>query len=574
MRIILNIFLISSCLFLVSCSDFLERDMQTDTTLSYEEIFKDKHYALGFLNNIYGDLPVGFSRMGYATLAGACDEAVISNSTSSVHLFNRNGISSSSNPDDNWYVMYRSIRKCNIFLKELDGIIASSNSIALADRPKYKGEALFLRAYMHFELLKRYQNIIWVNGVVDPFNSDSIYQFKQKSFQVMTQILSDQCDSAAKYLPKTPNVGATLGRPIASAPLALKSRLWLYAASPLNNPTNDVALWKKAEQAALDVITQYATIHPIISSGTSYNDLFAGTTPGIYNKEVIFGTSFVNRNDLEKYYFPISFGGSGLINPSQDLVNSYPMQASAYNDPMNEKVTTNKYDPANPYINRDARFYYTIAYNGMELQTGNFIETFNGGKDAYGKSNSATKTGYYLRKYLNPALNIKRNDVSRRQWIIFRYAEILLNYAEARNEVLSAPDNKVWTTVNPIRLRGKLRPFPTSGVLFDKVAMREYLKKERRIEFAFEESRFWDLRRWKNDAITVLNQPVKGINITRGDSIGLDANGKIIYKLNYTETTVESRFFDSKFFWYPIPYSEIIKYKATGNEINQNEGWN
>lgn len=567
MRIILNIVLISGCIILFGCSDFLERDAQTDTTLSYEEVFKDRHYAVGFLNNIYGDIPVGFSRMGYATLAGACDEAVISNSTSSVQLFNRNGISSSSNPDDIWYIMYRSIRKCNIFLKELDGIIASSNSIASADRPKYKGEALFLRAYMHFELLKRYQNIIWVNGVADPYNTDSLYKFKQKTFQEMTQELSDQCDSAAKYLPKTANSGATLGRPIASAPLALKSRLWLYAASPLNNPTNDIALWKKAEQAALDVITQFATIHPLASD---YNALFTG---GTYNNEVIFGTSFVSRNDLEKYYFPISFGGSGLINPSQDLVNSYPMQASAYNDPMNEKTSTNKYDPANPYLKRDARFYSTIAYNGMELQTGIFIETFNGGKDAYGKSTSATKTGYYLRKFLNPALNIKKNEMSRRQWIVFRYAEILLNYAEARNEELSVPDSKVWNTINPIRLRGKLRPFPTSGVLFDKVAMREYLKKERRIEFAFEESRFWDLRRWKNDAVSILNQPVKGINITR-DSIGVDAAGKAIYKLNYSEVPVENRFFDSKLFWYPIPNSEILKYKAAGNTIVQNDGWN
>jgi hypothetical protein len=131
----------------------------------------------------------------------------------------------------------------------------------------------------------------------------------------------------------------------------------------------------------------------------------------------------------------------------------------------------------------------------------------------------------------------------------------------------------VWNAVNPIRLRGKLRPFPTSGVLFDKVAMREYLKKERRIEFAFEESRFWDLRRWKNDAVSILNQPVKGITITR-DSIGVDAGGMAIYKLTYTEVPVESRFFDSKLFWYPIPNTEMLKYKAMGNEIIQNEGWN
>lgn len=538
------------CLCSFPACDFLERDVQTDTTLSYEEIFSNPHYATGFLNNIYNDVTVGFTRLNYATLAGATDEACISNSTLSVHLFNNNGISPTNNPDDIWYVMYRSIRKCNIFLKELDGIIKESNSISASERITYRGEALFLRALMHFELMKRYQNIVWVDDVIDPYDENSIYKHEQKSFLELAEILSAECDSAAKCLPQTLRTGGELGRPIASAPLALKSRIWLYAASPLNNPENDIELWKKAEQAALDVITQFGSVH---GTANDYAPLF---NSGTYANEVIFGTEFENRNDLEQYYLPISYSGKGLINPTQELVDEYAMQASSYDDPMKG------YDAANPYNKRDARFAATIVYNGMELKSGQYVETYDGGKDAFGQSTTATRTGYYMRKYLKPELDLPKNEKARRQWIVFRYSEILLNYAEARNEVLASPDKEVWTTVNPIRLRGKLRPFPNTGVKFDKEQMREYLKHERRIELAFEEHRFWDLRRW-GDATKVLNQPVHGINITKNED----------GSFSYAEKEVESRQLDERMIWYPIPQSEILKYAAAGHPLVQNPGW-
>lgn len=532
-----------------SCTDYLDKDLRTDTNLTYEQIFQDPHLAPGFLNNAYTLLPDGFNRVGSAMMASACDEAEHSDAGSPIHLFNSNSISASYNPDDVWNNMYEGIRKCNIFLKELDGLIEEYNSIPEAERPNYRGQALFLRAFYHFELLKRYQRIIYVDKVISPFDEDEVFALSQIDFQEAVEFIAADCDSAAALLPNRITNDAQKGRPGKAAPMALKARLFLYAASPLNNPSNDLDLWSKAELAAKELYDSRTQLGMSLES--TFSNIF--TTP--YNNEIIFATRALNRNDIETANFPISYQGNGYTNPSQNLVDAFVMTGTSYSNEMNG------YDADNPYDKRENRFYATVLHNNANFKEIP-VESFVGGKDGLFATSTATKTGYYMRKFVTQAINLEKNETARRPWIFFRYAEVLLNYAEARNEVLDAPDKTIHDLINLIRSRAGLRPFRNAAeYIKTKEEMRDYIKRERQVELAFEEHRFWDLRRWK-DAEMVLNQDIQGMKIEKENDV-----------LIYTRFDAAKRSFDPKFYWYPIPRTEILKYKSKGITLTQNPGW-
>jgi hypothetical protein len=534
----------------MSCSDYLDKDSKVDTNLSYEQVFKDPHLAAGFLNNAYNQLPDGFSRLNGALLASAGDEAKHSGAGADIQLFNNNAVSPSYNPDDVWGDMYAGIRKCNLFLKELDGLIAESNSIPEKDRPGYRGQALCLRAFFHFELLKRYQNIIYVDTVLNPFDEEEIYGFRQLPFKDAVEKIVRDCDDAADGLLPDRWDDSNKGRATKATALAIKARMLLYAASPLNNPENDRSLWERAEVAAKAIYDSRSAFGLGLSS--DYGSVF--TSP--YNSEIIFATQASNRNDIETNNFPIGYQGNGYTNPSQDLADAYSMTGTYYANPMNG------YDPANPYNNREDRFRATILFNGASFKDSG-VESYVGGKDGLFATSTATKTGYYLRKFVVPSINLEKGENARRAWILYRYAEVILNYAEARNEALDNPNDKtLHDLLNLIRNRAKLRPFRNTGeYIKDKDEMRDYIKHERRIELAMEEHRFWDLRRWK-DAETVLSKPLQGMRIEK------TSDG-----YTYTPFQVEERVFDPKFYWYPIPRTEILKYKSKGMELIQNPGW-
>ena len=558
-------------LFLLNaCSDLLERDPLTNTSLEYEEIFKDPHAAPGFLNHAYNYLPSGFSH-GDALFASASDEAKHSEGGSFVQLFNNMAVSPTINPDDIWNQMYKAIRVCNIFLKEIDeesGLISKHNSIPASERKNYKGQALFLRAFFHFELIKRYQNIFCVDKILDPFDEDEVYALVQSQFHDAVAFIVNDCDSAVKYLPElieTQNSDA-YGRPTQAAPLALKSRLLLYAASPLNNPGNAKELWEKAEESAKKLYDNASKYKIALMEKGNYGKIF--TTP--YNEEIIFATKAEETNDIERNNFPISYQGKGLTNPTQDLVDCYAMEATSYAEPMAG------YDSENPYgtsvRKRESRFYATILYNDAGFK-GTKVETYVGGKDGLYSTSTATKTGYYLRKYLVPDIALEKGDRMYRPWILFRYAEIILNYAEARNEALDSPadDKLIHDLLNLVRNRAELRPFRNKNeYIKTQEEMREYIKLERRKELAMEEHRFWDLRRWKDEE--VLKAPIHGVRIEKTQD-GVDADNNPVYKFAYNYFKVEDRLFDSKFYWYPIPRAEILKYKNKGIAILQNDGW-
>ncbi|WP_321437586.1 RagB/SusD family nutrient uptake outer membrane protein [uncultured Bacteroides sp.] len=560
-KLIVTLFCAGYLFLTQSCADYLDKDPSLDTNLNYQEIFSDVHFAPGFLNNIYNTVPDGFSRFGSSMLAEACDEAVCSNSGSNIQLFNKNAINATTNPDDVWDNMYKGIRKCNIFLNELqpDGIITKTNSIpevkdGVRIRDYYKGQAFFLRALFHFELLKRYGNIFYVSKVLDPFNEEELFAVNQLPFSQVADSIANDCDSASVYMPATYPDDSYKGRPVKMTPLALKSRVLLYAASPLNNPTNDKSKWKRAADAAKVIID---------SKKYSLNSSFTAIFNTLYNPEIIFAARAFNRNDIEVNNYPVSYQGAGNMNPTEDLVEAFGMASKTYK---NRYQGYNSEDPysINNAIKRENRFKYTVFFNTSKLKD-TIVSTYVGGKDGLFSTPTATKTGYYMSKFVDQTLDLAKGNTSNRAWIYMRYAEILLNYAEALNEYDNVANFSAITSVlNSLRARSGQRNFDAADntLLKDQNEMRKYIKLERRLELAFEEHRFWDLRRWK-DAETVLNQPVKGMRITKDDS----------GNFTYTVFDADTRTFDTKMYWYPIPRKEILKYRNAGKTIIQNPGW-
>jgi hypothetical protein len=532
------ILLAFSLLGLGSCEDFLDKEV--DVNLTEEKIFSDKRYAPGFLNNIYNDLLTGYNRYDGAMLASGCDEAKNSYSGSLVQMFNNGAVNSSLNPDEVWDQMYSGIRKTNIFLEKLNTTIRETNSIPEADRPRMKGEAFFLRAFFHFELVKRYGKIPFVDKVLTVDNAAGVPQL---TFDESVERIVSDCDTSFVYLPDA-NDDANKGRAVRASAMALKSRILLYAASPLNNPSNDVAKWERAAQAALFVINMKG---PTIGLESKYVNAF--TVP--FSKEILLATQPLNTNEFERANFPLSYGGTGLTNPTQSLVD-------AFDTKLGKPITDDPaYDPAKPYENRDDRFYAVILYNGAALKSRQ-VETFVGGKDGLQSAPTATKTGYYLRKFVDSSVDLDKGTTVRKPWIIFRFAEAYLNYAEALNEA-SGPVQQVYDAVYELRKRNYVitsRARYPAGL--SQTQMRERLKKERQAELAFEEHRFWDLRRWK-DAEVVLNKPAMGMRITFNPA-----------DTTYTYQTfeVENRLFDSRFYWYPLPRKEVLK-----GYVKQNPGW-
>ena len=495
--------------------------------------------ARGQLNRGYTFLQDGYNRYGGAMLAAGSDEAVNSNLNSAINIFNNGTWSSLRTLDDNYAINYNGLRQVNVFLENSN----RANIIPVTDIPRLRGEAFFLRAFFHFELWKRYGGIIIADRVFE--TTDNMDLSRNTSEETLAQIIKD-CDSAAIKLPLSPvQYGAgDKGRATKAAALALKSRALLYAASPLNNPSNDITLWQKSAAVSKELIDSKA--HSLLASYANISNF----TTAAYNVEVIFATAANLRNDIETNNAPISYNGAlGLTNPTQELVDSYEMKNGL---PISDPASG--YNPNVPYVDRDPRFAASIIYNGSTFK-GTAVSTIVGGKDGLGQSINATKTGYYMRKFLSESAswNQTTNATVRRPWVIFRYGEILLNYAEAQNEAVG-PDATVYDAVNQIRKRAGIANLPTG---LSKDQMRQKIRNERRVELAFEEHRFFDVRRWKTGE-TDLGKPVTGMRITTNGATNV-----------YEKFIVETRVFNERMYRYPVPQLEI----NNTTKLQQNPGY-
>ena len=548
---ILKIAISATLLGLTAC-DLLDKEI--DTNLSKEDIFSDERYAAGFLNSAYREITKGYNRLDNAMMACACDEAICSFSGSSVHNYNYGAITPNYNPEENiWSEMYKGIRNVNVFLDELNttikdfGLIDRSEA-SKANYKRMKGEALFLRAYYHFELAKRWGNIQLVDAVL---TEESYLKVKQSNFTEAIRFIVNDCDSAMNYLqdPLKESISdSNKGRATKASAIALKSRALLYLASPWNNPENNKELWKEAADVALEFINATGTgskvgLDPAKLTASMPNLSYISTA---YSKEVLFASSYDLGNDIERYNLPISFSGHGYTNPTQDLIDCF------------EPLSGKEYDPEHPYMNLDRRFNLYFYYNGQQPLSNkkDSVFTYTGGKDGPGRSATATKTGYYMRKFTDFTLDISKGQQARRAWIHFRFAEILLNYCEAMNEYLDTPDKTIYQQLNKLRTRAGINLYKEGSM--NKEEMREAIKKERRVELAFEEHRFWDVRRWL-DGGKYFNAPVHGMEIVKNED----------GTYTYNKVEIENRVYSSKMNWYPIPYKELLK----NPNLKQNPKW-
>lgn len=519
----------------------------------YDQMDINGFYADRALTNLYTYLPDGFNRINNAYLDAATDDAVTSQYTSNIQILSQGLQSPTNTVDDTYANNYAGIFRANLFLSKIGQV-----PITAENQQYSKAEARFLRAMFYFELIKRYGGVPLLGDRVFALN-DNI-NLPKNTFDECVNYIVSECDAISGLLRGDAAVITTLlGHAPKGAALALKARTLLYAASPLNNPSGAAAKWQAAADAAKALIdlNYYAL-----------NASFGGTFTTRTNKEIILAIQRNRGQSLELANSPVGyttdlFTSRGGTSPTQELVDAFvTINGKPISTDLKTPVNTTGYDPANPYANRDPRFAATIFYNGQQWLS-RAVETFDGGLDRPGGSLVQTKTGYYLRKFLPDLSTATNYSAADHNFPTFRYAEVLLNYAEAANEVGGAANLQIaYNQLIAIRKRAGI--VAGNGALYgleanmDQAAMRNAIKLERRLELAFEEHRFWDERRWKTAEVN-FNKSLHGIRITK------DASG------NFSYQTVEAANirFKSPMYRYPFAYGETIKNTA----LIQNPGW-
>ncbi len=532
-----------------ACKKFEEVPVEART----EELVYDSKDINGFfseqaLTNLYTFLPKGFNRIEGAYLDAATDDGVSSQLSSNIYLLSKGLQSSTQLVDDSFGSNYTAIFRANQFLSKVDVVPV----IALT-KQYWKAEARFIRAMSYFELVKRYGGV--------PLIGDKVYTLEDKinlprnTYADCVQYIVSECNAISGLLLKEPLSAVQTGRITQGAALALKARILLYAASPLNNPSNDVSKWQAAADAAKAVIDLnfYALNANFVNAFITRSD-----------KEVILAFQQARNQNLEVAQSPSGYvsdlyTSNGTTSPSQDLVDAFPtLTGRPISDP------GSGFNATNPYANRDPRFAATIFFNGAQW-LGRAVETFEGGKDKPNTSLIQTKTGYYLRKFLPNLATATDYAAADHNFIIFRYAEILLNYAEAINEAANTAANRTIAYTQLTNLRKRAGITAGSGSLYGlnanmtQAEMRAAIKLERRIEMAFEEHRYWDVRRW-NTGGSDFNKIITGTKITRVSP------GVFTYQTVNVEPLV---FIAPKMNLYPIPFTEI----QANSALVQNPGW-
>jgi len=596
--ILLAVLVLQSVLLSGCKKDFLDKSPEEDITI--EEAFLQRKYAEAFLVDIYAGLPneIYFTDMSDINpFIVASDEMNIPWPEKFSKMMNKGSWNAFNVAGQLYANMYEGIRKANIFLKYIE-LTPLSAEFTETTKNRWIGEATFLRAFYHFQLMRIYGPVPimdYAAGVADDFT-----QIRRKPLEECVAFVVGECDRAIGLLPMNVVDSRDLGRPTAAATLALKARVLLYNASPLwnGNPdyravadnqgtklfsqTYDAQKWSLAAAAAKDCIDKceaagYALFERYPTDPVkNYQQLFVENN----NTEVLFARNSGRDGWMEKCGFPGSLGGWNGWNPTQNHIDAYNMAdgsipVSGYNadgspviNPQSGYVETGYAAAAHPagrwlegtrnmYVNRDPRLYATINFNGSYFMDRR-LQFWQSGADGRGNAGrDYNTTGYLLKKFMDPGVSLTQSRFALKTWIFFRLGEFYLNYAEALNEV-SGANAQVYGAVNRIRSRAGMPGLPT-GLSQEDMRMR--IRNERRVELAFETHRYFDCHRWKIAAQTD-NGPIYGMNVAAGTSL-TDDNF-------FRRTLIETRLFQApKHYLFPIPQSEIDKNPS----MAQNPGW-
>lgn len=499
---------------------------------------------------------------GGAIKASTTDEAEFASSQSGIFRYYNGGWTPMQPFSHTYNTAFRAITQANMYMEMIDQIDLSDYIL----EPTYEDdlrqfelhpyELRFLRAYYHFELAKTYGDMPIITKSLSIAEANAM---EREPVQDVFKFVVDECDAVFPYLPANyrnePQQG--IGRASKPAVLALKARTLLYAASPLFNTNNDKELWLEAAKTCKQIIDNANDWGLKLSL---YADLLG--PDAFQNPELIMGVGLDYSNDFEKRHYPVGIenGSSGNC-PTQSLVDMYEYQATGktFKEVNPESINLSETDP---YAGLDPRFALTVIKNGdlwpLNGAQQMAIETYFGGFNAAPKYN-ATTTGYYLRKYVNGnnVTTYNNQTTSRHTWIIWRLAEIYLNYAEAMFEYYGDADAQgefgmsANEAINVLRNREDIMMPEFQG----NDNWKERYMRERAVEFAFEDHRFWDVRRWKKGA-----DFFKSVTVA---DIQKSGNGVILNRVQ------KQRVWEDKYYLYPIPQSEIQK----NPKLYQNPGW-
>lgn len=565
----ISLLLVSSCQ-----EEFLNREPLDQ--ISGAQVFNDEGLAQAFLNNIIGELPAGQYNSpgpGYGSaylLASITDEARSKSGWIPSNSIVIQGAVDPGNINDTglniWADAYGAIRKVNQFI---EGVTASELSEEFKESSVAKAQ--FVRTWFYFDLVRRYGDVPLITEVQDL--EEDILPTRTPKNEVYDFINQELTTAASELSNKSE---ASIGELNRQGAIGLNARAMLYAER-----------WSEAAALASQLISgedndglalYEANPDSPEEATDNYRDLFLSRGG---NVETLYEITFVapdRTHQFDRGNWPVRWrnDNGGQTDPTQELVNSFQMQATglSIDDP------GSGYDSELPYSGRDPRFYGAIFYHGAEFSEVEpsrgepFIDmewnAFNEGPGSE-RDGNATITGYLVQKWVDPSLGFAPEGLSITAWQEIRFAEILLIYAEAQNE-LSGPDASVYEAVNRIRTRAAMPPLPEG---LSQEEMRQAIRQERKIELVFENHRWFDLLRWDIAVETLDGRTFNGIRIER-DGVPTESEGGPTHvfdpgQLTFTpfEVTDRIQIFPEKLKLLPIPQSEL---DANPN-LTQNPGY-
>lgn len=568
---------------LSSCADILDKKPLTE--ISDNDLWSDPALLKAFVNSRYNQVGVNGAESMQSSIVDETELTWLRGCET--HNFARLSPTDLGRMNGAWWgwdnrswsTKWTNISNCNIFFERVDNVGFTDET----EKTKLVGQVRFIRAFEYWDLIARWGAMPIITKSFSINDREEIVGQKRNTYKECIDFLVSELDQAAKELPANWS-GDDYGRATSVAALALKSRILLYAASPLMNEdvkipevgytTPEPDRWQKAAKAATEALDAAQTAGYELYNlngdpSKNYQLIFMDNTAA--NKETLFarmGTSSADGESIsscDQYNNPNGYGGWGGNCPLQELVDAYEV----VKDGVASKFDwNNPEEKANPYANRDPRFYATILYDGAKWMTRN-VETYfdvdnngtiiGGGKDTkFGNDSwNASPTGYNMKKFMDEGYALNSWNFCARNWIHLRMAELYLNKAEALYHI--GDEEGAREALKPVRQRAGMPAVTATGA-----DLLEAIKNERRIEFAFEEHRYFDVRRWK-EAPKYFGSTVHAITIKKYP------DGKKTYEVDKLRSDVGGdRKWDDKMYWLPIPKSEMDK----NPNLVQNPGYN
>ena len=587
-----------------SCDDMFEP--ADENNRQTEDMTEESKYAHGLLMYAYERLPY----MTTTQTDIATDDAVTNNTNSTYRNMAMGTWQADNNPMSVWDSCKDGIQYVNLFFSIVNDVkwapSAASKQQLFVDR--LKGEAFGLRALFYYYLLQVHGGyaddgvLYGVPLLTTPEDGSSDFNLPRNTFADCVKQCFADCDSAMFYLPADyediasiddipakykalgvnySNYNLVFGgkaRGLMSGKIAeaIKAQIALLAASPAFRDQSGVTSAQAATLCA-NVLKRIGGMDGFDMTGNIWYKNSSKLEPSASEMpEILWREDRSKEVNQERENFPPTLYGSGRVNPSQNLVDAFPMRSG-----LPITAPNSGYNPANPYANRDPRLADDVIYNGMTFRrmaiiTGTYPNDKSETDDNINSIGTSTRTGYYLKKLLREDASPQSSSLIEQYHVYprIRYTEIFLAYAEAANDAWGPKSDPTgigftaYDVIKAIRERAGLgtneigQPLPEGDVYLEECAadqakMTELIRNERRIELCFENKRFWDLRRW----LLPLNEPVRGMKVDRNNET---------LELTYTIIPVEERVYDNSYQCYgPIPKGEVLKW----SNLKQNKGW-